>query len=112
MDLWALHVKNTTSTSPLFHRNSFSEKPISWNPGKARTCFLGVEDGRVFEIRVSKRRVYHSSGFRSVAVRAMGKKNHGNSSNSSSGMLCFLSWNSNLHAIVTDFVFFFGNFQF
>lgn len=84
MDLWAVHVKNT-SISPLFHRNSFSEKPISWNPGKARTSsFIGVEDGRLFEIRVSQRRFYYSSGFRSLVVRAMGKKNNGNSSNSSS----------------------------
>ncbi|BBG95963.1 hypothetical protein Prudu_004632 [Prunus dulcis] len=66
--------------------NSFTEKPICWNFGNVRPSWAGVEDGRDFENGVlnSKRRV-SSNGFRSLVVRAMGKKNNnGNSSNSSS----------------------------
>lgn len=90
MDLCSLHVKNI-NRSPFMHRNSFTEKPISWNFGNVRPSWAGVEDGRDFESGVlnSKRRV-SSNGFRSLVVRAMGKKNNnGNSSNSSSssGML-------------------------
>ncbi|KAI5355944.1 Hypothetical predicted protein [Prunus dulcis] len=85
MDLCSLHVKNI-NRSPFMHRNSFTEKPICWNFGNVRPSWAGVEDGRDFESGVlnSKRRV-SSNGFRSLVVRAMGKKNNnGNSSNSSS----------------------------
>ncbi|PON59748.1 hypothetical protein TorRG33x02_286900 [Trema orientale] len=78
MDLWSVQAKHTT-TSPLLLRNSFPEKPSSWNPGKSRISYLGIEEGRVFEIGV------RSSGSRSLVVRATGKKNHGNSSSSGNG---------------------------
>ncbi|KAJ7949752.1 UPF0301 protein [Quillaja saponaria] len=77
MDLWAVHVKNAI-TSPLLLRNTFPEKPISWNLGKIRTSFR-VENGKVFEIRVSRRKV-NFKGYQSFVVRAMGKKNQDNSS--------------------------------
>ncbi|EXB81480.1 hypothetical protein L484_014286 [Morus notabilis] len=83
MDLWSVQVKYT-GRSPLFLRNSFPEKPISLNPGKKWNSLLGIGEGRVFEIRVLKRRVT-SSGLPSFVVRAMGKKNHGNSSFSGNG---------------------------
>lgn len=90
MDLWSVQAKHTT-TSALLLRNSFPEKPISWNPTKSRISLLGIDDGRVFKIRV------RSSGFRSFVVRANGKKNQGNSS--SSGMLSSLFLNHHLHAV-------------
>ncbi|TQE01413.1 hypothetical protein C1H46_012994 [Malus baccata] len=85
MDLWSVQAKNI-GRSPFLLRNSFSEKPISWNFVNLRSSWVGVEDGKDFEIGVLnlKRRI-SSNGFRSSVVRAMGKKNnHGNSSNSSS----------------------------
>lgn len=93
MDLWSVHVKNITG-SPFLIRNSFSEKPISWNCVKARPLWLGVEDGgRVFEFRDLNLRPPRRVSSDALVVRATGKKNnnnnHGNSSNSSSssGML-------------------------
>lgn len=88
MDLWSVRVKNTF-ISPLLLGQSFSEKPICCYPGKLKTSLLGLEDGRVFEIRLLKRKL-SSSGFSSLVVKAMGEKNHGNSSDSS--VICFLSW--------------------
>lgn len=101
MDLWSVQVKYT-GRSPLFLRSSFPEKPISLNPGKKWNSLLGIGEGRVFEIRVLKRRVT-SSGLPSFVVRAMGKKNHGNSS--FSGMLSLAA--THLHVI-----FFFSQFPF
>lgn len=68
MDLCSLHVKSI-NRSPFMHRNSFTEKPISWNFGNVRPSWAGVEDGRDFESGVlnSKRRV-SSNGFRSLVV--------------------------------------------
>ncbi|GMN45389.1 hypothetical protein TIFTF001_014580 [Ficus carica] len=83
MDLWSVQAKYT-GRSPLFLGNSFPEKLISLNPGKSRNSLLGIEQDRVFEIRVLKRRI-RSSGFPSFVVRAVGKKNHGNSSFSENG---------------------------
>ena len=105
MDLWAVHhVKNTTRT-PVFLRNSFSEKPNSWNLGKPNSCSGADCKGKVFEIRVLRRRRISTSSSSSFAVRAMAKKNHENSgigfsSSSFSFLLClkfcwiFGSWDS------------------
>lgn len=83
MDLWAVHVKNTTGI-PFPLRNSFPEKPIPWNLRKM-VSFRG-EDGRFFEIsRVSRRR-----NNRVFVVKAMGKKNNDNSNSSSSSPGTFL----------------------
>ncbi|KAA8546259.1 hypothetical protein F0562_003002 [Nyssa sinensis] len=78
MDLWAIQVKNT-NWSPFLLRSSIPEKPIAWNLRKMG--FFRVDDGRILEIRVSKRNV---SGYQSYGVRAMGKKDHENSNSSSS----------------------------
>ncbi|KAL5559844.1 hypothetical protein UlMin_036055 [Ulmus minor] len=83
MDLLTVPVKNT-GTSPFLISNSFPEKPISLNCGKLRTFCPGVEERRVFEIRVLKRRA-RANGLRSLVVRATGKKNHGKSSSSGNG---------------------------
>ncbi|KAL4594367.1 hypothetical protein ACB092_12G014500 [Castanea dentata] len=81
MDLWAVHhVKNTTRT-PVFLGNSFSEKPNSWNLGKPNSCSGTDCKGKVFEIRVLRRRRISTSSSSSFAVRAMAKKNHENSGN-------------------------------
>jgi len=81
MDLWAVHhVKNTTRT-PVFLRNSFSEKPNSWHLGKPNSCSGADCKGKVFEIRVLRRRRISTSSSSSFAVRAMAKKNHENSGN-------------------------------
>ncbi|KAG7981718.1 hypothetical protein I3843_04G010400 [Carya illinoinensis] len=78
MDLWALHVKNTTRT-PILLRNSSPEMPICLNLGKKVNSFRKVGDCGFFEIRVlRKRRVFTSS---SLVIRAMAKKNHENSGN-------------------------------
>jgi len=79
MDLWAVHhVKNTTQT-PLLLRNSFSQKPISWNLGKPNSC-SGVDcGGKVFAIRVLRRRRISTTSSSNFVVRAMAKKNHENS---------------------------------
>ncbi|KAI4332374.1 hypothetical protein L6164_017289 [Bauhinia variegata] len=79
MDLWSVHVKNNTP-SILLPRNSFCEKPISWNLGKTGISFR-IEDGRVFQIRVSSRKVC-CKGYRPFVVNAMGKKNSDKSSSS------------------------------
>ncbi|XP_010242033.1 PREDICTED: uncharacterized protein LOC104586481 [Nelumbo nucifera] len=85
MDLWSLHVNNSTrgpfcaKTCPFLQRNSWPERPFSCNLGK--TGSLRVEDGKVLEIRVSKLK---NSSYRSMIVRAMGKKNHDGSSSGSS----------------------------
>ncbi|KAL3578168.1 hypothetical protein D5086_019672 [Populus alba] len=71
MDLWAVHVKNTTG-SPLCLRNhSIREKSFSF--GKFS----------VLDVRVLKRRV-SSFGYHSLSVKAMAKKNGNDNSNSSS----------------------------
>ncbi|KAF5479420.1 hypothetical protein F2P56_000240 [Juglans regia] len=75
MDLWAVHVKNSTRT-PLLLRNSFREKPMSWNLGRKATSSARVEDWGLCEIRVLRRpRLCTSS---SLVVRAMAKNNHEN----------------------------------
>uniref|UniRef100_A0A803NMJ0 Uncharacterized protein n=1 Tax=Cannabis sativa TaxID=3483 RepID=A0A803NMJ0_CANSA len=79
MDLWSVQVKHCIK-SPVLLRNSFPEKPISWNPAKSKISLLGIDENRVFEIKIRS-----SSGFRSFVVRAVGKKNHGNSSSSGNG---------------------------
>ncbi|KAI8015248.1 hypothetical protein LOK49_LG05G02103 [Camellia lanceoleosa] len=96
MDLWTVHVKST-HRSPFLLRNSIPEKPISWNSRKMAS--LQFVEGRTFEIRVSRRNV--SSGYQSLVVRAMGKKNHDNtnsassSSSSSARSSCSLLFNWN-----------------
>ncbi|KAL9382381.1 hypothetical protein Peur_025416 [Populus x canadensis] len=71
MDLWAVHVKNTTG-SPLCLRNhSIREKSFSF--GKFR----------VLDVRVLKRNV-SSFGYHSLSVKAMAKKNGNDNSKSSS----------------------------
>ncbi|KAB2616872.1 hypothetical protein D8674_012741 [Pyrus ussuriensis x Pyrus communis] len=85
MDLWSVRANNI-GRSPFLLRNSFSEKPISLSFVNVRPSWVGVEDGKDFDIGVLnlKRRI-SSKGFRSSVIRAMGKKNNnGNSSNSSS----------------------------
>ncbi|KAF7824969.1 UPF0301 protein [Senna tora] len=84
MDLCAAHVKNI-NRSPLWLRNSFCERPAasSWSFGKTGVSF-GVEDGRVFEIKILKRKVCYR-GNHPFVVRAMGKKNNDNSSSSGNG---------------------------
>ncbi|KAI4324246.1 hypothetical protein L6164_023800 [Bauhinia variegata] len=77
MDLWAVHVKNTTP-SILLPRNSFCEKPISWSLGKTGISFK-IGDGRVLEIRVLRRKVC-CKGYQPFVIKAMGKKNNDNSS--------------------------------
>ena len=79
MDLWCAHIKNP-NLSPLLLRNSFSERPFSCYLAKVGS--FRPEDGRLFEIRVASRKAS------SLVVRAMGKKNHDNSS--SSGNFFFL----------------------
>ncbi|GMQ02055.1 hypothetical protein CsSME_00048464 [Camellia sinensis var. sinensis] len=79
MDLWTVHVKST-HRSPFLLRNSIPDKPISWNSRKMTS--LQFVEGRTLEIRVSRRNV--SSGYQSLVVRAMGKKNHDNTNSSSS----------------------------
>ncbi|XP_026411276.1 uncharacterized protein LOC113306564 [Papaver somniferum] len=80
MDLCSLHV-NSGHFSPniysLFQRNN-TEKPLSCKFGR----ILRIEDENIVEIRVSKLNL--SSANRSLVVRAMGKKNHDNSSSSGS----------------------------
>ncbi|KAI3918350.1 hypothetical protein MKX01_041670 [Papaver californicum] len=80
MDLCSLHV-NSVHFSPniysLFQRNNI-EKPLSCKFGR----ILRIEDENIVEIRVSKLNL--SSANRSLVVRAMGKKNHDNSSSSGS----------------------------
>ncbi|XP_057974576.1 uncharacterized protein LOC131162284 [Malania oleifera] len=83
MDVWSVHVKNTHQT-PLLLRSSFVDKALSWNP--RHLSYSGVEDGRAFEIRVSKRKaaaLFSPSKCQPSIVRAMGKKNHGGNSSSS-----------------------------
>ncbi|XP_059630481.1 uncharacterized protein LOC132273538 [Cornus florida] len=75
MDLWAVHMKNTTSRSPFLPRSSSTpEKPISWNLRKMAA----------FEIRVLRWRSVPYGYRQSLVVRAMGKKNQNNSNSSSS----------------------------
>ncbi|KAL6316234.1 hypothetical protein AAG906_017781 [Vitis piasezkii] len=76
MDLWCAHIKNP-NLSPLLLRNSFSERPFSCYLAKVGS--FRPEDGRLFEIRVASRKAS------SLVVRAMGKKNHDNSSSSGNG---------------------------
>lgn len=83
MDLWSVHLQSShralfsAKISPFLQRNSWAERQHSSNFGKVG--FLGMEDGGGFlEIRVSKLKC---SSYRCLAVRAMGKKNHENSSN-------------------------------
>lgn len=74
MDLWALHVKNSTRT-PILLKNSSPEIPVSLNLGKKVNSSRKVGDCGFFEIRVlRKRRVFTSS----LVIRAMAKKNHEN----------------------------------
>lgn len=80
MDPWSVQVKYS-NTSPLFYRNSFQDKSICWNFTRVghRNPFAHC---RFFEIRVSKPRCCnHANG--TFIVKAMGKKNPGNSSSSS-----------------------------
>ncbi|XP_055833254.1 uncharacterized protein LOC129902193 isoform X3 [Solanum dulcamara] len=76
MDLWSLHVKNTN----LLFRNSISEKPFVSGYLKS----VRVENWKVFEIRLPKRQAFSGSGYHSLLVKAMGKKNSDNSNSSSS----------------------------
>lgn len=74
MDLWSVHVKNTN----LLIRNSISDKHfVSGHLKNVR-----VDNWKVFEIRVPKRRAFSGSGYHSLLVKAMGKKNSDNSSSS------------------------------
>lgn len=73
MDLWSVHVKNTN----LLLRN---EKHFVSGHLKS----VRVENWKVFEIRVPKRQAFSGSGYHSLLVKAMGKKNSDNSNSSSS----------------------------
>ncbi|GAB4862063.1 hypothetical protein Ancab_037317 [Ancistrocladus abbreviatus] len=79
MDLWSVQVKYSNPTT-LLHRNSFMEKSASCNFGNMGSFLL--EAGRVGEIRLSKQRC-SSCASNSFVVKAVGKKNAGNSSSSS-----------------------------
>ncbi|KAG2714114.1 hypothetical protein I3760_03G010700 [Carya illinoinensis] len=81
MDLWAVHIKNSTRT-PLLLRNSFPEKPMSWNLGRKATSSARVEDWGLCEIRVLRRPRLCTS---SLVVRAMAKKNHENGDGTEDG---------------------------
>ncbi|MCD7451329.1 hypothetical protein HAX54_011021 [Datura stramonium] len=76
MDLWSLRVKNTN----LLLRNSISEKHFVSGHLKS----VRVENWKMFEIRVPKRQAFSGSGYHSLLVKAMGKKNSDNSNSSSS----------------------------
>ncbi|XP_052190780.1 uncharacterized protein LOC127800293 isoform X2 [Diospyros lotus] len=78
MDLWAVRVNNA-HVSPFLLRNSIPGRPNSSNLRKMGS--FRFEDGGVFEIKVSR---WNVSGYRSLGVRAMGKKNPENSNSSSS----------------------------
>ncbi|KAL2456583.1 Protein of unknown function (DUF179) [Abeliophyllum distichum] len=81
MDLWCVHVK----TNNILLRNSIPEKPVCWNLRNTSMAF---------EIRVSRRESFSNySKYRSVLVRAMGKKNPSNS-NSDSNSSSFSSGNN------------------
>ncbi|XP_054815669.1 uncharacterized protein LOC129315720 [Prosopis cineraria] len=83
MDLCAVHVKNITRSS-LLVGNSFCERPASgWTLVRTRISSR-VEDGRIFGIKISKRKVCYK-GYQPFAVKAMGKKNNDNSSSSGDG---------------------------
>ncbi|KAK4284977.1 hypothetical protein QN277_001734 [Acacia crassicarpa] len=83
MDLSAVHVKNITR-SPFLVRNSFYERPASgWTLGRTGISSR-VEDGRIFEIKILKRKGCFK-GYQSFAVKAMGKKKNDNSSSSGDG---------------------------
>ncbi|KAI5594169.1 hypothetical protein BDE02_03G057800 [Populus trichocarpa] len=71
MDLWAVHVKNTTGSPFCLRNHSIREKSFSF--GKFR----------VLDVRVLKRKV-SSFGDHSLSVKAMAKKNSNDNSNSSS----------------------------
>jgi putative transcriptional regulator len=69
MDLWAVHVKNTTGSPFCLRNHSIPEKSfVSSNFGKFR----------VLKHKIS------SSGYHSLGVKAMAKKNSNDNSNSSS----------------------------
>ncbi|KAF5738846.1 hypothetical protein HS088_TW12G00039 [Tripterygium wilfordii] len=78
MDPWTMHVKSATTKTPssFWLRNSICAKTVSGSGSLGR---LGV-----FEIGVSRRSWLYSSGSHSLVVKAMAKKNNGNSSSSSS----------------------------
>ncbi|XP_021714759.1 uncharacterized protein LOC110682743 [Chenopodium quinoa] len=85
MDLWSVHVKYSNPT-PIFARNSFLDKPTSFN--FAKNSPFSVEDcGRLFDISIhSKRKHSFSYGYNtcsSFVVQAKGKKNSDNFSSSS-----------------------------
>lgn len=87
MDLWSVHVRSTNGGAfyaklyPCSPRNLVQEKTIAWSMWK--TGALRVEDGKLIEVRVPRRNV--NSANRSFVVKAMGKKNQGNSSSSGNG---------------------------
>ncbi|KAJ8531010.1 hypothetical protein K7X08_025741 [Anisodus acutangulus] len=70
MDLWSVHVKNTNL---LLRGKPFVLKSVR------------VDNWKVFEIRLPKRHAFSGSGYHSLLVKAMAKKNsHNSNSNSSS----------------------------
>lgn len=81
MDLSPLYLKNANPT-PLLLRNTLPDKPTACNFRK--TLSLPLHTARIFRITDSSRNI-HVSKHRSISVRAIGKKNHDDSSSSSSG---------------------------
>ncbi|XP_047327500.1 uncharacterized protein LOC124931148 [Impatiens glandulifera] len=80
MDLWSIYLNNANPT-PLLLRNTAPEIPITYNFRK--TLSYRLDTARIFGIRDSKRN--NVCKHRSIALRAIGKKNHDDSSSSSSG---------------------------
>ncbi|KAI9103633.1 hypothetical protein K1719_023256 [Acacia pycnantha] len=70
-----------TLLGALFGRNSFYERPAyGWTLGRKGISYR-VEDGRIFEIKILKRKDCFK-GYQPFAVKAMGKKKNDNSSSS------------------------------
>lgn len=81
MDLWSVHVKNSSNWTPFLLTNSIPEKPISVR--NLRSMVMGSSSGNwgTLEISVPKRK---SFGPHSFVVRATGKKNNNNSNSDDS----------------------------
>lgn len=116
MDLWSVHVRSTNGGAfyaklyPCSPRNLVQEKTIAWSMWK--TGALRVEDGKLIEVRVPRRNV--NSANRSFVVKAMGKKNQGNSSSSGEfsvlilhsfcGILIISIWEFNFGTLVFFYI--------
>lgn len=78
MDLWAVHIKTAARCPYISKNNHLYDKPVSsWKSRK----MVSFDVGKAFEIRVPRGTV---SPHKSFVVRAVGKKNSQNNSDSSS----------------------------